>query len=97
MSSGRIVQYGTYQELLERGVDFHAELGDGLQTPQQLSPAPSLTPATSMPGPGAVNELSTCVTQLPVMLDCCHTLSPGCKATGKGGASVRVLPHAGSW
>ena len=53
MNGGRIVQYGTYQELLAQGVDFNAELGDGLQTPQQLSPATSLTPANSMPRPGA--------------------------------------------
>jgi len=50
MKGGRIVEHGTYKELLDRGVDFHAELGDGGQQTPQLSPAPSLTPANSMPG-----------------------------------------------
>ena len=50
MKGGRIVEHGTYKDLLDRGVDFHAELGDGGQQTPQLSPAPSLTPANSMPG-----------------------------------------------
>jgi len=50
MKGGRIVEHGTYKELLDRGVDFHSELGDGGQQTPQLSPAPSLTPANSMPG-----------------------------------------------
>ena len=50
MKGGHIVEHGTYKELLDRGVDFHAELGDGGQQTPQLSPATSLTPANSMPG-----------------------------------------------
>lgn len=57
MKGGRIVEHGTYRELLDRGVDFHAELGDGQQTPQ-LSPATSLTPANSMPGVAPPFELA---------------------------------------
>ena len=59
MKGGRIVEHGTYKELLDRGVDFHSELGDGGQQTPQLSPAPSLTPANSMPGAGTACFVAT--------------------------------------
>ena len=39
MKHGRIVEHGTYQELMARGVDFRAELDEG-QAPQLSEPAP---------------------------------------------------------
>ena len=38
MKHGRIVEHGTYEELLARGVDFHAEVEEG-QAPQLGEPA----------------------------------------------------------
>ncbi len=42
MKHGRIVEHGTYQELLARGVDFHAEVEEG-QVPQLSEPAADLS------------------------------------------------------
>ena len=44
MKGGRVVEYGTYQELLDRGVDFHAALDEGRGTtdrPPSRSAQPS--------------------------------------------------------
>ncbi len=38
MKHGRVVEHGTYQELLARGVDFHAEVEE-VQAPQFSEPA----------------------------------------------------------
>ena len=54
MRDGRIAEYGTYQELLARGVDFHAALDASgsdstqrLPEPEQLPTRPALSSAAS--------------------------------------------------
>jgi len=49
MKGGRIVEYGTYKELLARGVDFHAALDEGAGSACK----PPITSAHSSPGPSA--------------------------------------------
>ena len=48
MQHGRIVEHGTFRDLLARGVDFHAELDDG----QPTEPAVPSTPE-ALGGPTA--------------------------------------------
>ena len=52
MRDGRIADYGTYQELLARGVDFHAALDEGHSAPRPPvstpeAPLPASKPAES--------------------------------------------------
>ena len=50
MKHGRIVEHGTYQELLARGVDFHAEVeGQALQLSVPATDGPDSVPAASEP------------------------------------------------
>ena len=55
MKGGRIVEHGTYKELLARGVDFHAALDEGPGSANK----PPITSAHSSPGPSAASTAVT--------------------------------------
>ena len=63
MKHGRVVEHGTYRELLARGIDFHAELADAHpvepdepstpKAPDGLSVSPAKTPADNSAAAGS--------------------------------------------